>query len=58
METFALLMVLGVRVREVWDLKEGHVWLPDARLLIIDRHLPRADRERLADLLLAQSAQS
>lgn len=56
METFALLMVLGVRVREVRDLEEGHIWLPDDLLLFIDLSLHRADREVLASLLIAEAA--
>lgn len=56
MEGFALLMLLGIRVREVPDLAEGNVWLPEDRLLFIDSTLSCADRAELADELLASAA--
>ncbi len=56
MEDFALLMLLGVRVREVRGLAEQHVWLPEDKLLFIDADLPQHLRSELTSLLLADAA--
>ncbi len=56
MESFALLMLLGVRVREVCDLDEGNVWLPEDRLLFIDSAMSHPRREALAQALLAEAS--
>lgn len=56
MEAFALLMVLGVRVREVRDLAEESLWLPDDKILFIDSSLSVSRRHRLVELLLADAA--
>lgn len=53
-----LLEALGVRVREVPELREGHLWLPRRRLLLVDIALPRDDRSELTDWLLAEAAES
>lgn len=45
MEMFAALMMMGVRVREVWRLSEGSVWLPSRNLLLIDSELTKTERE-------------
>lgn len=56
MEHFALLMLFGVRVREVAALTEGSVWLPALRLLLIDSTLPASTRADLAESLLVEAA--
>ncbi|WP_041546143.1 MULTISPECIES: hypothetical protein [unclassified Nocardioides] len=53
MEVFAPLMMLGARVREVGDLDEGALWVPQRRLLLIDANLSAARRAEVADLFLA-----
>lgn len=55
MEEFAVLMLLGVRVREVSGLDEGHLWLPRRRLLLVDAALPRDDRIELTDWLITEA---
>ena len=49
-------MLLGVRVREVRNLVEGAVWVPDHRLLLVDDGMPEPERVNLADHLLAEAA--
>lgn len=56
MEDFAVLMLLGVRVREVIDLAEQHIWLPDDRLLLIDAGLSHHQRSELASHLTPAAA--
>lgn len=57
MELFAALMLMGARVREVDDLEEGHLWLPDVPMLIVDRDLPLETRGRLNAVLLPKMAE-
>lgn len=57
MESLAPLMMLGIRVREVHRLTEGHIWLPEDRLLLIDAALTPRARSELASLLLASGAE-
>ena len=45
METFAVLTMFGVRVREVPDLGESALWVEEANLLLVDAGLSREDRE-------------
>lgn len=52
MEAFGILMMLGVRVREVHRLDEGAVWLPRRRLLLIDAGLSEAQRAEAAAAFL------
>ncbi len=54
MEPFAILMMLGVRVREVRDLAEGAVWVPSIRLLVVDAFMSPADREATCRRILGQ----
>lgn len=58
MEEFGLLMLLGVRVREVRNLEEGHIWLPRRRLLLVDSELGSAEREELTSWLISAAAES
>lgn len=58
MEEFATLMLLGVRVREVRNLEEQSVWLPNLQLLLIDAELSPCRRQRVADQLTAEAARS
>lgn len=44
MEHFAALMLLGVRVREVRNLKEGALFISDKSMLIVDEAM--GDRRR------------
>ncbi len=55
-ESFAALMLMGVRVREVRDLDEGHIWMPRRRLLLVDVGLSRAERADLTDWLIPAAA--
>lgn len=57
MEEFAVLMLLGVRVREVSGLDEGHLWLPRRRLLLVDSALPRWERRDIVDWLIVEAAE-
>lgn len=45
MEEYAPLMMLGVRVREVRDLREGSIFYHHPQLLLVDSDLSRSDRE-------------
>lgn len=56
MEAFAAAMMLGVKVREVVDLGKRAIWLPTEMLLFIDQALPRREREKVADQVLARVA--
>lgn len=55
MESFAALMMLGVRVREVVDLGKRAIWLPTEMLLLIDQALPCREREKVADQALRRA---
>ncbi len=52
MEQFAVLMLLGVRVREVRDLTEGSVFVEDANLLLVDDRLEQSERELICRAVL------
>lgn len=55
---FAVLIAMGVRVREVPDLIEGFFWMPVQFLLLIDRNLSASDRECLAGRLLVKAIEA
>lgn len=48
MEAFAGIMLMGYRVREVWNLAERQILLPDHRLVLIDAGLSPRERELVA----------
>ncbi len=53
MEQFAVLMLLGVRVREVHDLAEGSVFFAAQNLLFVDDRLDCAKREYICRHVLS-----
>lgn len=55
MEEFALLMLLGVRVREVRDLDEGAIYVATHKLLIIDVSLTSRQRREAAEMYLSEA---
>jgi hypothetical protein len=56
MESFAALMMMGVRVRETTDLDERVMWLPRQMLLLIDGALTCRERRSVADQLFTEVA--
>lgn len=54
MEIFAVLMLMGVRVREVCNLDEESVWLPSLRLLLIDAAMSAEERGLTCCRILGQ----
>lgn len=55
LDEFGLLMMLGVRVREVADLDEEAIWVPRHRLLLIDAGISRSKRTEVAELFLVDA---
>ena len=47
-DEYAELMMLGVRVREVRDLREGSIYVRRRHLLLVECNLSRSDREQVA----------
>lgn len=45
MDEYAPLMMLGIRVRQVKDLREGSIFYHRSNLLFVDADLIRSDRE-------------
>ena len=54
MEQFAVLMLLGVRVREVHNLAEGSMFIASVNLLLVDDRLDSAARELICRAILGQ----
>lgn len=54
MEDFAVLMLFGVRVREVHDLEEGAVFLPESALLFVDDAMRHHERDLMCCQILAR----
>lgn len=48
MDEYAELMMLGIRVRECRELREGSIYLPRRHLLLVDWNLSHSDREWVA----------
>lgn len=55
MDEYAELMMLGVRVRAVHDLKEGSIYHPGRRLLLVDSSLSQSDREHVCRRFLPEA---
>ena len=54
-DEYAELMMLGVRVREVHDLREGSIYVRRRHLLLVEWNLTRSDREIVAAHFLPQA---
>lgn len=54
MEEFAILMLLGVRVRETPNLRERAIWLPEYDLLVVDADLSLAERRVICGHALSE----
>lgn len=54
MEDFAVLMLMGIRVRRVFNLKEGAVFAKNAGVLFVDDQMSHDDRELICRQVLSR----